>query len=71
MTLQELGKEYIKSSEEIIKKIQILNKEAKRLEGNRLLEMKRRIYSLYADSSELRQTAYRLKNYYREDTKNG
>ncbi len=71
MTLYQLGKEYLTQANRIIKKVQILNNESKQLEGNRLLEMKRRIYSLYSDAIELKQTAHKLMNYYEGDIYNG
>lgn len=65
MDLYELGKQYLEISKELRIKIADLNENSKKLKGNELIYMKRRIYSLYADALSCRRIAEKLMNYYK------
>lgn len=69
MTLYELGEEYLDRAACLTDRIHILSKQKTQHEGNRLLELKRRILALYADASDCRNTARRLMNYYERMSK--
>ena len=69
MTLYELGEEYLDRAARLTDRIHILSKQKTQLEGNRLLELKRRILALYTDASDCRNTARRLMNYYERMSK--
>ncbi len=66
MTLQELGKQYLEQADLLSERIAELRKEAKKLTGEDVIIMKRRILSLYNDVAELRRTAVKLLYYYTE-----
>ncbi len=63
MELYELGKQYLSLSKAITSRIHQLNLEVKKLQGNDLIVMKRRILSLYIDAAECRRCSERLMNY--------
>ena len=63
MTLFELGHEYLKRSEELMARIHKLAPEVKKLKGNELIVMKRRILSLYNDAAECKRCAIKLIGY--------
>jgi hypothetical protein len=63
MELYELGKQYLIASETLTLRIHQLNAEVKKLKGNDLIIMKRRLLSLYIDAAECRRCAQRLMNY--------
>lgn len=67
MTLKELGQEYFKQAEILTERIHELNKQAKKLSGEDLIIMKRRILSLYNDVAECKRTAVKLMYYYEEN----
>ncbi len=71
MTLYELGKEYLERSVRLTERIRLISQEGKKLDGNRLLLLKRRIYSLYSDAAACRKTAERLMAYYERMDENG
>ncbi len=62
MELYELGKQYLSLSTAITCRIHQLNLEVKKLHGNDLIVMKRRILSLYIDAAECRRCSERLMN---------
>ena len=66
MTLQELGKQYLEQADILTERIAELRKQAKKLTGEDVIIMKRRILSLYNDVAELRRTAVKLLYYYTE-----
>ena len=66
MTLQELGKQYLEQADILTERIAELRKRAKKLTGEDVIIMKRRILSLYNDVAELRRTAVKLIYYYTE-----
>lgn len=63
MELYELGKQYLIASQALTLRIHQLNTRVKKLQGNDLIVMKRRILSLYIDAAECRRCAQRLMNY--------
>ncbi len=63
MELYELGKQYLSVSQALTSRIHQLNAEVKKLQGNDLIVMKRRILSLYIDAAECRRCSERLMNY--------
>lgn len=63
MKLYELGKQYLSVSQALTSRIHQLNLEVKKLQGNDLIVMKRRILSLYIDAAECRRCSERLINY--------
>lgn len=63
MELYELSKQYLSLSKAITSRIHQLNFEVKKLQGNDLIVMKRRILSLYIDAAECRRCSERLMNY--------
>ena len=63
MNLYELGEQYLAQSKAIALRIHRLNSEIKKLQGNDLIVMKRRILSLYIDAAECRRCSERLINY--------
>ena len=64
MTLEELGRQYLEQAKVLTEHIHELNKEAKKLTGEDLILMKRRILSLYNDVAECKKTALHLIYYY-------
>ncbi|MEG1887330.1 MAG: hypothetical protein RR177_04310 [Oscillospiraceae bacterium] len=68
MQLEELGQQYIEQSRVLVKKIHDINAGLKTLEGNELLVLKRRIYSLYSDAADCRRLGEKLINYYRRSS---
>lgn len=63
MELYDLGKEYLKRSEELIEHIHELNKRCDELDGSERTVLKRRIYSLYCDAAHCRDSAIILMSY--------
>jgi len=63
MELYELGVQYLAQSKAITLRIHQLNAEVKKLQGNDLIVMKRRILSLYIDAAECRRCSERLMTY--------
>lgn len=68
MELNALGKQYLQRADELFVRIHRLNAESRKLNGNALIIMKRRILSLYADAAECRRCAALLINYRKGDT---
>ncbi len=64
MTLVELGQEYEKRANILMERIHELNKQARKLTGERQVAMRRRIQLLYQDVTECRIMAYKMRTYY-------
>jgi hypothetical protein len=64
MTLMELGTEYMEQSESIRTQIRNLRPSLNNLSGQELLDMRRKITSLYQMSLDCRRIGEHLKNYY-------
>lgn len=71
MTLYELGEEYEKRAEQVTLRIHKLNEQLKKLTGENRVYMRRRIYQLYIDATNCRNTAKKLKEYYERNDING
>jgi len=64
MTLYELGEDYLRQNEFLVKKIHSLTSLLKTLDGLEYIETKQDINQLYIMSLELRATAKKLMHYY-------
>lgn len=64
MTLYELGEEYIRTADELKKRIKVVSREIKGLDGIRAYEANRTIQILKDMEMESRTTGLHLSNYY-------
>lgn len=71
MELYELGKQYEQRATELTEYIHSLNKQLQNLTGENKLLMRRRIYMLYQDVTNLRQLAKKMTEYYERNAHNG
>ena len=70
MTLQQLGEQYIEQSEVIRKRIESLRPQLQSLKGKPRKELEKRIFVLYDNAYQCKQTGLYLKYYYNEETAN-
>ena len=64
MTLYELGLEYEERYRELLRRVEQLRKGLKEADSNKVVELRRRICSLYADLEKCREIGAKLRKYY-------
>lgn len=65
MTIEELGREYLKKADEIMQKVKLLRTAAEKLPPEKRRKFNKRIKSLFTNAVECKQTALKLCDYYK------